>query len=61
MNEFENATILNFNIVATINWECPHCNKQHVLIYNPSPYSAITHDPVDEYCDGCENFLTIQL
>ena len=56
---FLKSKTINFDITVSIKWECPHCGKIHITEYAGSPYSAIADDPADEYCDACENFVTL--
>ena len=57
----KNATILSFEMMLKIQWECPVCKAINEYECNQSPYRAVSEDPPDERCTICKNFSTLQV
>jgi acetone carboxylase gamma subunit len=49
----------DWELTGIIEWTCPECGKKHKTEISIDPYRSLADSPPDEYCDGCENFFTI--
>jgi hypothetical protein len=48
-----------FDVTVVQKWTCPECGKKHVTKYMGNPYRLMADNPIDEWCDGCENHFTL--
>ena len=58
--EFEKAPVVEYKLTLDYTWKCPHCGAlNEVKNFGPSPYNALAEETMDEYCEKCEEFSTL--
>ena len=53
------AKIIDIDIQATIDWECPVCKMTQHTVYSMSAFRSMDEDPIDEQCQNCMEFVTL--
>ena len=55
----KHAYVEDVQVVVSAKWKCPDCGHQNEYSYHPGPYRAAAENTIDEQCENCEEFFTM--